>query len=416
MASQYQIPPTPRVISPSPTPSERGGKDGYFPSQARAAARQSSVEPIEEQDQGEEDGDSGYDDEDADPDLARARSRSRSPQLERKIPPRKLGSNGSVTTATIALPGSTKQRPPRSRQITSRAQPGKTNGASATSKQPATGLLSPNSAYGTRQGYGAAYWRSLSRSRSPLGLIPIHREWRAFIHKHEVPRKTLHVSIGFLALALYRAGVQPAQIHPVLLALLLPIFAVDLIRFRWPAFNRFYIRCLGPFMREAEAHDRFNGVIMYLAGLWATMFLCRKDVAVVSVLLLSWCDTAASTFGRMWGKYTPRIRRGKSLAGSLAAFAVGVGSAVFFWGWFAGAGDGGGRVNEGVNRFAFGGALASPWGRVEGWPAVVTLGVVTGLAASASEAVDLWGLDDNLTIPILCGLELGVFLWSFGSR
>jgi len=425
MASQYQIPSTPRVISPSPTPSERGGKDGYFPSQAKAAQRQSSVEPIEEIPQ---DDDSGYDDEGAeeeeDPDLARARSRSRSPQLAKKIPPRKMGANGSVTTATVALPhttNSTKQRPPRSRKITTRADTLRT-------KQPPNGnapqngdLLSPNSAYG--QGYGAAYWRSLSRSPSPLGLIPIHRDWRKFIHKHEVPRKALHVSIGFLTLYLYSLNIQTSQIHPVLLALLIPITAVDVLRFRWPALNRFYIRCLGPFMREAEAHDRYNGVIAYLAGLWVTMRFCRKDVAVVSVLLLSWCDTAASTFGRAWGKYTPRIRRGKSLAGSLAAFVVGVASAVFFWGFFVPSRTGdwnwdGAVENEGENRFAFEGTLWSEslgWS-IQGWPAVLLLGIVTGLAASVSEAIDLWGLDDNLTIPILCGAELGAFLWAFGSR
>lgn len=195
------------------------------------------------------------------------------------------------------------------------------------------GFLSPASAY--PQGYGSAYWRNLSRSPSPLGLIPIHREWRAFIHKHEVPRKALHVSIGFIALYFYAVGVQPTDIHPLLLSLLIPIFTIDLIRFRWPAFNKLYIRVVGAFMRESEAHDRFNGVISYLAGIWFTMRFCRKDVGIMSVLLLAWCDTAASTFGRLWGRYTPRIRRGKSLAGSLAAFVFGVGTALLFWGWVA---------------------------------------------------------------------------------
>ncbi|KAI6857350.1 hypothetical protein KC318_g22134, partial [Hortaea werneckii] len=116
------------------------------------------------------------------------------------------------------------------------------------------GFLSPASAY--PQGYGSSYWRNLSRSPSPLGLIPIHREWRAFVHKHEVPRKILHVSIGFLTLYLYYMGWQPTQIHPILLRALIPIFTLDVLRFRWPAFNRAYIRVVGAFMRESEAHDR----------------------------------------------------------------------------------------------------------------------------------------------------------------
>ena len=245
-----------------------------------------------------------------------------------------------------------------------------------------------------------------------------------FIHKHEIPRKFLHVSIGFVTLALYYRGVQTAQIHPVLLYSLIPVFAVDLIRFQWPAFNRVYIKMLGGFMRESEAHDKFNGVIGYLAGLWVTLRFCPKDVAVMSVLLLSWCDTAASTFGRLWGKYTPRIRRGKSLAGSLAAFAVGVVTAGLFWGVLAPSTDG--TINTGDNSFLFQGTLSLPApvrdqlhlglkeATISGWAAVGVLSVASGLIASVSEAIDLWGLDDNLTIPVLCGIGLGGFLWVFG--
>ena len=285
------------------------------------------------------------------------------------------------------------------------------------------GFLSPNSAY--PQGFGRAYWRNLSRSPSPLGLIPIHKEWRAFIHKHEVPRKVLHVSIGFVALALYYSGVQADQLHPTLLGMLIPVLLTDLIRFRWPAFNRFYIWCLGPFMRESEAHDKFNGVIGYLGGLWAALRFCRKDVAIVSVLLLSWCDTAASTFGRLWGKYTPRIRRGKSLAGTLAAFAVGVMTAALFWGFIAP--NTHGTLDEGKNSFAFQGTLTLPTqirdqfylsmqeATISGWLAVGLMSVVAGLVVSVSEAIDLWGLDDNLTIPVFCGIGLGAFLWVFGA-
>ncbi|KAK5729716.1 Diacylglycerol kinase [Elasticomyces elasticus] len=409
MTSRSQIPSTPRVISPSPTPSEHSsGKDGYFPSQtprSKTAQRQSSVERIEEHITPSEQDEADH------PDFARARRKARSSPQTNGHPPRRMGTNGSITSATKPTPSSTStttQRPTRSRR------------EADTTKQPPTSnnLLTPDSAYGG-QGFGAAYWRSLSRSPSPLGLIPIHASWRAIIHKHELPRKTLHVSIGFLALYLYQNNYQPSQIHPLLMSLLLPITAVDLIRFKWPRFNRFYISVLGPFMREAEAHDQFNGVISYLAGLWFTMFFCSKDVGIMSVLLLSWCDTAASTFGRALGKYTPRIRRGKSLAGSLAAFVVGVGAAVWFWGVLAPAGQGNGLMkgnglSEGANRFAFEGKLVSSWGTLDGWAAVTVLAIVTGLAASVSEALDVFGLDDNLTIPVLTGLELGAFLWAFG--
>lgn len=414
MSKHQQVPNTPRVISPSPTLSESSGKDGYFPPTTRSkAARPSTpVDRIDEHEAADE----------LDPELARARSRSRSPHIER-TPTRMAMTplNGGVSTGTSAtIANATKSNRRKSGEPTSVAVPnGTTKGASD-----AKGLLSPSSAY--PQGFGSAYWRNLSRSPSPLGLIPIHREWREFIHKHEVPRKVLHVSIGFVTLWLYRRGVQTSSIHPVLMGLLVPILSVDIVRFRWPAFNRFYIRVLGPFMRESEAHDRFNGVISYLAGLWATMYFCRKDVAVMSVLLLSWCDSAASTFGRMWGKYTPRVRKGKSLAGSLAAFTFGVASSVLFWGLIAPAAPEG--LSVGSNSFAFDGTLtlplmlrvplglSEPRATISGNVALSVISVVAGLVASVSEAIDIWGLDDNLTIPVLCGIGLGAFTWAFGGR
>ena len=43
------------------------------------------------------------------------------------------------------------------------------------------------------------------------------------------------------------------------------------------------------------------------------------------------------------------------------------------------------------------------------------IGAVAGVVASVSEAVDLWGLDDNVTIPVLAGLGLTAFLKVFGG-
>src|SRR4051794_29038897 len=124
------------------------------------------------------------------------------------------------------------------------------------------------------------------------------------IHKHEVPRKVLHVSIGFLVLHLYRSGVQPGSITPVLGYALIPIASADILRFISPSFNWLYIRVLGALMRESE-YSGWNGVIWYLVGTWAVLTIFPKDIAPLSILLLSWCDTAASTFGRLYGRYTP---------------------------------------------------------------------------------------------------------------
>jgi diacylglycerol kinase (CTP) len=268
---------------------------------------------------------------------------------------------------------------------------------------------------------GGWSWRDFSRSPSPLGLIPIHRHWRTFVHKHEVPRKALHVSIGFIVIWLYLSGVQTTSVAPYLLYALIPIAALDYLRHNVPSFNRAYVMVVGALMRESEFNG-YNGVIFYLLGAWIVLYWFPKDVGVMGTLLLSWCDTAASTFGRLYGRYTPRIRRGKSLAGSLAAFLVGMGTAWWFWGWLVPAKG----PMPGDHSFMFKGTLHLPHflvdavgltdkqASISGSAALAIMSVWSGFIASASEVVDVLGWDDNLTIPVLSGLGIWGFLKVFG--
>ncbi|KAJ9667657.1 Diacylglycerol kinase [Coniosporium apollinis] len=393
-SAQYQIPST-RIISPSPTPSESSGRDSYFGpttrSKTRANRRINSPQPISE---------------DADSSGSELERRARSRSRESLIESRKRRLSGLTAVSPKAgMPSAAGSR-----------RKGET--ATANGAVVANGHLSPSAA-------NRNYWREISRSPSPLGLIPIHQRWRSFIHRHEIPRKVLHVSIGFLAIYLYASGTRQSRVHPLLLSLLVPIAATDVIRHRYPAFNRFYITCLGALMRESEV-DGWNGVIWYLLGTWIVMRFFPKDIAVVSIMLLSWCDTAASTFGRLWGRYTWRVRKGKSAAGTIAALVCGVLTAGLFWGYVAPTWGTALGVDTENHRFAFWGVLRLPEQAREllGWSesqATLTgnmaLGVMSlwgGLVAAASEAVDLFGWDDNLTIPVLCSAGLWGFLKIFG--
>jgi len=401
--SRRSVPSTPRVISPSPTPSERqqdgASQDSYFAPTTRSAARKrlTAPQPVEEEHTDEDDEWENH------PDLRRSRTRSRSPIVARRL---------SGLGLTPAMP-------PRGAKGTNARNKDKQADALAPGQTVvANGHLSPASAAASGSGWS---WRDFSRSPSPLGLIPIHRHWRVFVHRHEVPRKVLHVSIGFLAVWLYVAGLQTRAVAPFLLAALVPITAVDYARHHYPAFNRFYVKVLGALMRESE-FDRYNGVIFYLLGAWIVLRFFPKDVGVVSTLLLSWCDTAASTFGRLYGRYTPRIRRGKSLAGSAAAFAVGTATAAWFWGWLA---PGLGPM-PGDEHFLFTGTLRLPQAvagavglggaraTLSGGLALAVVSIWSGLVAAVSEVVDVFGWDDNLTIPVLSGLGIWGFLKVFG--
>lgn len=395
-----QIPSTPRIIPPSPTTSEGNayGTD-YFESGKRQPVRRSSrISGMHQSPARDPCTNDGHHSDDL-----RARSQSREADGTR---PRRRRPSGLAAVHENATESFSKTMP------SSFQKPG----ASTTHETDmAKSHLSPRSALPA-----SSLSAESSRSPSPLGLIPVHRQWRSFVHRHEIPRKALHVSIGFLTLGLYAAGYQTSRIHPVLLRLLVPIALTDVLRHHWPAFNNgIYIPAMGAFMRESEAHERYNGVIWYLVGTWAVLRFLPKDVGVLSVLLLSWCDTAASTCGRAWGRYTPMIRRGKSVAGSAAAFVVGVAASWFWWGWFApryerlGIAD-----NTGPNTFAFRGELSRPGsgsGAITGFLALGVMSLWSGFVASASEAVDIYSWDDNVTIPMLAGIGLWAFLKVFAS-
>jgi len=312
---------------------------------------------------------------------------------------------------TRMTPARRNRQPPKIQE----EEPAKPLNGKATTSQTSNGHLAPPEP--TIAGWT---WRDFSRSPSPLGLIPIHRHWRTFVHKHEVPRKFLHVSIGFFVIWLYVRGTQTSAVPPWLMAGLIPITTTEVLRHRYASLNRIYVKALGAFMRETE-FSGWNGVIFYLLGAWIVLYFLPKDVGVMSVLLLSWCDTAASTFGRLWGRYTPRLRRGKSLAGSTAAFLVGVATSYIFWGWLA---QSVGPM-PGDENFMFKGVLSLPNAACEALglkkdQATITgslaLGVMSlwsGLAASVSEVVDIFGWDDNLTIPVLSGIGIWGFLKVF---
>lgn len=400
--SSVRVPATPRVISPSPTPSEISAQsppDSYHDgpvTRSAARKRRSTPQPVEEL--------TGEDDDEV-PRPRRSRTRSRSPidsARVRRLTSRKAGS--SSTKSQEPAPASAEPKAPAA-----------ANGD--TEHEKSNGHLAPPPAAPSTWS-----WRDFSRSPSPLGLIPVHRQWRTFIHKHEVPRKALHVSIGFFTLWLYVGGAQTASVPPWLMAALIPIATVDILRHHYAPFNRLYVRLLGALMRESEV-DGYNGVIFYLLGAWFVLYFFPKDVGIVGVLLLSWCDTAASTFGRLWGRYTPRLRRGKSLAGSLSAFLVGVATSWFFWGWLAPrTGPFPGDVDH---PFMFNNVLKLPTiaaealGLKEAQTSItgsLALGVMSlwsGFVAAGSEMVDLFGWDDNLTIPVLSGLGIWGFLKVF---
>lgn len=117
------------------------------------------------------------------------------------------------------------------------------------------------------------------------------------------------------------------------------------------------------------------------------------------------------------------IRKGKSLVGTVAACVTGIITAAVFWGVLGPSCE---ECNTATHAFAFQGVLMLPaqardvlglsvaQASITGYWALGVMSVAAGIIASASEAIDLFGWDDNLTIPVLCGAGLWGFLKVLG--
>ncbi|KZO91035.1 hypothetical protein CALVIDRAFT_506246 [Calocera viscosa TUFC12733] len=218
----------------------------------------------------------------------------------------------------------------------------------------------------------------LRKRRNSLSI----EHWRTL--NLELPRKTLHSSIGPLTLMLYLFWPLDQPVTPIIqivFAIMCIILLGDFLRFQIPWAQEIWVKYLGKFMRESEK-TKINGTVWYCLGAIIPLQFYPRDIAVASILILSWCDTAASVFGRLISSsrrlspYSPLlpnplfgyipIARKKSLGGTLAGGLVGACIAL--------------------------GMFGPGWG-------CVCVGLIAGLA----EAVDVGGLDDNLTLPVLSG-------------
>ncbi|KAF9224684.1 hypothetical protein BS17DRAFT_701608 [Gyrodon lividus] len=239
----------------------------------------------------------------------------------------------------------------------------------------------------------------------------------------EIPRKTLHSSIGFFTIYLYTSHGSPQHVVIALSTALAVLIPIDILRLRYPSFEHAFEKCVGIFMRDSEKKSS-NGVIWYILGVNAVLSTLPLDIAVVSVLILSWADTAASTFGRLYGRLTPRLPQRlfgifplaprKSLAGFIAASVTGAVVATGFW-TFVGPMRNHGLTwswQGGVSPAFSGGGPRGGSGSttLAGWVGIVTIGIVSGLVSGVAEALDLGSVDDNLSLPIITGACLwGLF-------
>lgn len=107
----------------------------------------------------------------------------------------------------------------------------------------------------------------------------------------------------------------------------------------------------------------------------------------------------------------------KSLAGSLAAFSTGALAGYLFFYIFGPSGAEGDLSWLGPNGQWQGSLRPEPPTTFSQLPypqshaSLPLLCCITGLSAALSEAIEFWGLDDNLTMAPLAGLLIWLGLW-----
>ncbi|KAG2159217.1 uncharacterized protein EDB93DRAFT_272131 [Suillus bovinus] len=227
----------------------------------------------------------------------------------------------------------------------------------------------------------------------------------------EIPRKTLHSSIGFFTIYLYTSKGNPQTVVIALSTALAVLVPIDILRLKYPLFERAFEKCVGIFMRDSEKKSS-NGVIWYILGVNTALITLPLDIAIVSILILSWADTAASTFGRLWGPLTPPLPARlfglplaprKSLAGFIAASLTGAAAAAGFWTYLGPVRDNSTWSWDAGVSSTFSGGSAEGGKVFSGWAGLVVVTICTGLVSGVAEALDLGSVDDNLSLPIIAG-------------
>jgi len=100
---------------------------------------------------------------------------------------------------------------------------------------------------------------------------------------------------------------------------------LDLLKAYTVTFEKLYIRVFGSILRDEEKNFKrnlFTGGTYYALGIFLALLLFPKEVAILSILIMIWCDTTAALIGKKYGKH--KMIGDKSLEGSLAFLITGI--------------------------------------------------------------------------------------------
>lgn len=136
--------------------------------------------------------------------------------------------------------------------------------------------------------------------------------------KNEVLRKIIHISTAIIPM-LYFYYLNREQISILMIFLLLLILTGDILRIYVTKLGQIYENLFGKLLRPSESDKQLNGATMLLFGFTLAVLLFKKDIAIISMLILALSDSFAAIAGKSFG----RIKlQGKTLEGSVTFFLI----------------------------------------------------------------------------------------------
>lgn len=188
---------------------------------------------------------------------------------------------------------------------------------------------------------------------------------------YELIRKLTHLGALVIPGSYYLLGLR----KPVMLWIMVPLAVlmviIDIARLTNRGFWRNFAKpILSPIIRPHEHHGDFTGATYILMSFCLTIALYSKPIALAAITFIIVGDALAALLGRKFGRI--KFYKNKTIAGSLGCFLGTLTVAILAPG------------------------LAFP---------VALLGAVVAVIFEAFS----FGIDDNVTVPILSGLAMTLF-------
>jgi len=198
-------------------------------------------------------------------------------------------------------------------------------------------------------------------------------------------RKLFHTANGLIGFYFWGySGLADWIILSVLGIYFLYALTTEIIRRKYPAYNRWMIKTIGWMMREHEK-TTISSATYYISTMFFVMLVFPKEVSLLTLFYVAVGDTFAGIVGVLWGRH--KITQKVSFEGAFACFAVCALATYLI-------------ITTGLPGFTLTGHNA------------ILFSISGGLIAALAEG-SFKKYDDNLVMPLISAPLLTLLIWLF---